>query len=72
MDNRNPTTALPADLRPGERVELVALGDTVDLVQVGDRGTVKHVAPMLVVVFDAGPIMGILPDLGDEVRRVGR
>ncbi len=71
MDERNPTTAVPDDLRAGERVELVRVGDAAVDVNPGDHGTVMHVDPLLIVVFDAGPIIGILPDLGDAVKRVG-
>ncbi len=38
----------------------------------GEHGTVTHVHPMLIVIFDTGPMIGILPQFGDEVRRVGR
>jgi len=71
LDERNPTTAVPDDLRAGERVELVRVGDAAVDVNPGDHGTVMHVDPLLIVVFDAGPIIGILPDLGDAVKRVG-
>jgi hypothetical protein len=72
MDGQESTSITnPPDLRAGERVELIGLGDAVLDVKVGDRGTVMHTAPMLIVVFDAGPILGILPDLGDAVKRVG-
>jgi hypothetical protein len=71
MTDQNATTAIPENLRPGERVELVRVGDVVTDVNPGDHGTVMHTAPMLIVVFDAGPILGILPDLGDAVKRVG-
>jgi Domain of unknown function (DUF4314) len=72
MDDQNATTSGADDLKPGERIELVRISDAVTDVKVGDHGTVMHVAPLLIVVFDAGPILGILPDLGDAVKRVGR
>jgi hypothetical protein len=68
MDGNDPTTG---DLRPGERVELVALGEALLGLEPGERGTVAHVEPLLIIVFDTGPMIGILPQFGDEVRRVG-
>ncbi|WP_184968960.1 DUF4314 domain-containing protein [Nonomuraea endophytica] len=62
-----------ADFVPGDRVEFIATTDPYSRLQPGDRGNVIRVDPMggVAVRWDSGAVLGMLPDQGDEIRRIG-
>jgi hypothetical protein len=65
-------------LQAGERVELVATTDRYTSLEPGARGTVLAVRgrdtypePAILVAWDDGSSLAMLPETGDEIRKVG-
>jgi hypothetical protein len=66
------------EFKAGERVELVSTSDAYTRLRPGARGTVLAVRgcdaypePAIVVAWDDGSSLAMLPDSGDQIRRVG-
>jgi hypothetical protein len=62
------------EFTPGDRVELVATTDPYTRLRPGDRGTVTSVTtspePTIAVQWDDGSTLAVLPNAGDQLRRL--
>lgn len=60
-----------ADVKKGDRVALVRTNDPYTKLKPGDQGTVTRVrGDTIGVKWDSGSTLGVLPDEGDEIRKV--
>jgi hypothetical protein len=62
------------EFTPGDRIELVATTDPYTRLRPGDRGTITSITnrpePTIDVQWDNGSTLAILPNAGDQVRRL--